>query len=402
MSDRLTSPLRAVVGHPHRHHLYETAQAWSESAELEAFVTERFLPEGVLTRLLRPALGLSRRLRKATSYSRAAISSKVVIAQPRAWKRGVFSALGAKTTSKRWTDAVVEAARHADVVHLPCAGALDVFRALQGSGKRLYLEQYVGDRRAGRDALMREAHALGVEDRSYETGGYDWERIERNEAEYALADVIVAGSRFVRDTLLAAGVPESKIVVCQYGCDITTFPYVERRRSAGETLHVALIGTGAVRKGILRLLRAARGLAKVRVHVFGLTHDLPGGPAAWHDVAQFHGHLPRPEVAAALRDCHVFAMPSVWEGSSYAVGEAMAAGLPVIVTPNSGSTAVDGRDGFIVPVGDEAALRDALERMKDEPLRRTLAERARRTAEGQTWANYREDLGAVIRAQSAR
>lgn len=401
MSDREQTP-RVVVGHPHRHHMYETAQAYSECQALEAFVTQRFLAESTLTRLLRPVLRLSPRLRKATSYSRATISSRVVVAQTQPLKRLAFAALGAKTSPHSWTDAVVAATHHADAVHLPCAGALEVFRALKGRGKLLYLEQYVGDRRAGRVALTREADALEVTDRSYETAGYDWERIERNEAEYELADFIVAGSHFVRDTLLAAGVPDSKIVVCQYGCDITTFPYYERARLPHEPLHVALIGTGAVRKGTLRLLRAARGLRDVQVHVFGLSHDIPGGTQAWQDVAQFHGHLPRPDLAAALQRCHVFAMPSVWEGSSCAVGEAMAAGLPVVVTPNCGSTAQDGRDGFIVSVGDEAALRDALERMKDEQTRRELGQRARRTAEGQSWASYRESLKTMVLGHARR
>lgn len=376
--------------------MHETAQAYAECGNLEAFVTQRFLPESVLTRALRPALAVSPRLRKAASYARAAISPHVVVAQPQLVKRATYALLGAKTSPRPWVDAVIEAARDADAVHLPCAGALEVFHALAGTGKRLYLEQYVGDRRAGREALRRESEALGVADRWYETEGYDWQRIERNEAEYALADVIVAGSQFVRDTLLSAGVPDSKIVVCQYGCDIATFPYVERKRAPRQPLNVALMGTGAVRKGILRLLRAARQVRDVRVHVFGLTHDIPDGPSAWRDIGHFHGHLPRADLAAALAQCHVFAMPSVWEGSSCAVGEAMAAGLPVIVTPNCGSTAQHERDGFVVPVGDETALRDALERMKDEPLRRALGANARQTAERQSWATYRESLKAMV------
>lgn len=379
--------------------MYETATAYIECSALEAFVTERFLPEGLLADCTRALFRMSPRLRKANGYSCAPISSRVIVAAPKPLQRAAFALLGAKVTSRPWVEATIDAARDADVVHLPCASALEVFRALAGTGKQLVLEQYVGDRRMGRHALEQEAEELGVSGRSFETAGYDWERIERNEAEYALADVIVAGSHFVRDTLIAAGVPAAKISVCQYGADIATFPYCERRRGAGETLHVALIGTGAVRKGTLRLLRAARRLEGVRVHVFGLTHDIPDGPDAWRDVAHFHGHLPRVELVEALRQCHVFAMPSVWEGSSVAVGEAMAAGLPVVVTPNSGSTARDGSEGFVVPLGDEAALCDALERMKDEDARRAMGAQARATAEAHTWAHYRGEIKAMVRSR---
>lgn len=389
---------QVVVGHPHRHHMYETAEAYVECGALAAFVTERFLADGPITRLLRPASQLSPRLRKATNYSRASISSRVLVAAPRRLQRLVFRGLGARVTSQAWTEAVIDAARAADAVHLPCAGALDVFRALKGRGQCLILEQYVGDRRTGRLTLEREAEALGVVDRSYETAGYDWQRIERNEAEYALADIIVAGSRFVADTLLAVGVPAQKVVVCQYGADVTTFPYHERRRDPETPLRVALVGTGAVRKGSLRLLRAVRQMSGVELHLFGFYHDIPGGAEAWRDIATFHGNLPRADLVRALRDCHVFAMPSVWEGSSLAVGEAMASGLPVIVTPNSGSPARDGRDGFVVALGDEAALCVALENMKDEARRRGLGRQARLTAEAHTWAEYRQALRAMLQA----
>src|SRR5690606_12302316 len=155
--------------------------AYAECGSLEAFVTQRFLPESPLTRALRPALAVSPRLRKAASYARPAISPRVIVAQPQVVKRAAYALIGAKTSPKQWIDAVIEAARAAEAVHLPCAGAVEVFRALAGTGKRLYLEQYVGDRRAGREALRRESEALGVADLWYETGGYDWQRIERNE-----------------------------------------------------------------------------------------------------------------------------------------------------------------------------------------------------------------------------
>lgn len=397
--DKLVSPPTVVVGHPHRHHMYETAQAYVECNALKAFVTERFLAESALTRLVRPALQLSPRLRKATSYSRASISSRVIVAAPKTLPRLAFRGLGAKVSSSSWTEAVVDAAQGADAVHLPCAGALDAFRALKGHGTRLILEQYVGDRRAGRKTLEREADTLGVVDRSYETAGYDWGRIERNEAEYELADIIVAGSQFVRDTLLDVGVSAEKIVVCQYGADITMFPYYERQRTAAAPLRVALVGTGAVRKGSLRLLRAVAQLSNVEVHLFGFHHDIPGGIDAWRNIATFHGSLPRADLARALRHCHVFAMPSVWEGSSLAVGEAMASGLPVIVTPNSGSPARDGLDGFVVPLGDETALCTALEAMRDEEQRRAMGRHARLTAEANTWSEYREALRRMLRAR---
>jgi glycosyltransferase involved in cell wall biosynthesis len=56
----------------------------------------------------------------------------------------------------------------------------------------------------------------------------------------------------------------------------------------------------------------------------------------------------------------VFVLPSIVEGSAKTTYEAMAAGLPVITTPNAGSVVRDGVDGFIVPIRSPEAIRDKL------------------------------------------
>ena len=51
----------------------------------------------------------------------------------------------------------------------------------------------------------------------------------------------------------------------------------------------------------------------------------------------------------------VFVFPSLFEGSAVVTYEALACGLPSIVTPNAGSVVRDGVDGFHVPAGDVGA-----------------------------------------------
>jgi glycosyltransferase involved in cell wall biosynthesis len=66
----------------------------------------------------------------------------------------------------------------------------------------------------------------------------------------------------------------------------------------------------------------------------------------------------------------VFAFPSLWEGFPIALLSAMAAGLPVIVTPVGGVPEVvkDGINGLIVPVGDPAALAEAIRKVQEDPV----------------------------------
>lgn len=94
----------------------------------------------------------------------------------------------------------------------------------------------------------------------------------------------------------------------------------------------------------------------------------------------------REDIPALLAACDVFALPSLYEGSSLAVLEAMAAGRAVVSSAIGGTEELieDGRGGLLVRPGDVDGLRDALARaVEDEDLRSALAGRARERVERQ-------------------
>ena len=80
----------------------------------------------------------------------------------------------------------------------------------------------------------------------------------------------------------------------------------------------------------------------------------------------------------------LFVLPSLWEGLSIALLEAMAAGLPVVATRVSGTDQVlrQGESGLVVEPRDEDALAEALQAVLNDPeLARDLGARARATVE---------------------
>jgi Glycosyl transferases group 1 len=92
----------------------------------------------------------------------------------------------------------------------------------------------------------------------------------------------------------------------------------------------------------------------------------------------------REDVPELLAACDVFALPSLYEGSSLAVLEAMAAGRPVVSSAIGGTDELieDGRSGLLVAPGDAEALAAALRRLlADSGLRERLAGRARERVE---------------------
>jgi glycosyltransferase involved in cell wall biosynthesis len=92
----------------------------------------------------------------------------------------------------------------------------------------------------------------------------------------------------------------------------------------------------------------------------------------------------REDVPELLAACDAFALPSLYEGSSLAVLEAMAARRPVISSAIGGTDELitDGENGLLVPPGDAEALAGALRRLLgDGQLRTALAQRGRERAE---------------------
>jgi len=89
----------------------------------------------------------------------------------------------------------------------------------------------------------------------------------------------------------------------------------------------------------------------------------------------------------------VFVFPSVDEGSAKVTYEAMACGLPVIVTPNAGSLARDGKDGFIVPIRQvEPLMEKILYFYQNRDAAVEMGAEARRYIETYTWEHYEQTL----------
>ena len=108
--------------------------------------------------------------------------------------------------------------------------------------------------------------------------------------------------------------------------------------------------------------------------------------------------MPHHEVHTYFQKSDVFVYPSLYEGSALAIYEALASGLPVITTPNSGSVVRDGVEGFIVPIRDVDTLKEKILLLyENKELREEMGQNARKRAEEFTWTAYRQRLGTLLR-----
>jgi len=175
-----------------------------------------------------------------------------------------------------------------------------------------------------------------------------------------------------------------------------------------ESPFVLFAGRHVAYKGVDVLLRALEGTA-VRAVIAG------DGPKRreWEALAEtlrlngqvrFAGEIPDADLRALMQSCAVLALPSITraEAFGYVQLEAMASSKPVVSTDvPSGVSWVNQHEatGLVVPAGDAAALRAALERLVgDAALRRRYGEAGRRRAEQEfTLARLRERLTALYR-----
>ena len=102
--------------------------------------------------------------------------------------------------------------------------------------------------------------------------------------------------------------------------------------------------------------------------------------------------LPHEQVLEIMTQSDVLVLPSLSEGFGLVVTEALACGLPVIVTPNVGASDLikDGREGFVVPICSAEAIAERLNALnEDRELLARMSQNAHRTAAGRPWGEYR-------------
>jgi glycosyltransferase involved in cell wall biosynthesis len=190
----------------------------------------------------------------------------------------------------------------------------------------------------------------------------------RERAEWAAADLVVCPSEFVRDSVAAVGGPAEKCVLVPYGIEIGRFAVPERRR--GDRLRVLTVGAVGLRKGSPYVVEAAREmLGEAQFRMVGAIGKGLAGSLLWSPNLELCGAVPRAEMAAHFAWADVFLLPSACEGSATVTYEALAAGLPVIATPNAGSVVEDGVSGFVVPLGAAQPIVIALRALAGDAAR---------------------------------
>jgi len=118
-------------------------------------------------------------------------------------------------------------------------------------------------------------------------------------------------------------------------------------------------------------------------------------------LVEIPGWIGFPEKLRRLGEARLFVLPSYTEGVPISLLEAMAAGLPSVVTPVGGvlDAVTDGREALVIPPGDRAALARAIIQVLRAPeLGRALAATARQRAAAFDVVVYADRLETIYRS----
>ena len=199
-----------------------------------------------------------------------------------------------------------------------------------------------------------------------------WERV----------DLFVAPSRYLRDRVVAGGLPAGRVTVVPNPVELPPDPPPTARRGPARFLYT---GRLVAEKGLDDLLIAAASLrGRATVELFGegrLAEALQARVAAEELPVRLHGFVGRDRLARELTAATATVLPARWpENCPLAILEAAALGVPAVASAVGGIPELvdDGRTGLLVPAGDPATLAAALAALTADPARVAALGRAAR------------------------
>jgi glycosyltransferase involved in cell wall biosynthesis len=221
--------------------------------------------------------------------------------------------------------------------------------------------------------------------------------VERELQEYQEADFIAIPSQFVKETFIRQGIPEAKLIQTPYGVDLNHFYPIPKNDKVFRIIYCGVLG---LRKGIPYLLQAFSELKLRDAELWligSLADEIKPFLSQYASPAIVHkGPFPEKDLYQYYSQGSVFCLASIEEGLAMVQAQAMACGLPVICTTNTGGADLvrDGQDGFIVPIRDVDALKAKLLYFYEHPdAGASMGESARmRVQTGFSWSDYGHNM----------
>jgi glycosyltransferase involved in cell wall biosynthesis len=281
-------------------------------------------------------------------------------------------------------------------VYLWAGLSLDIFERFNNQGAKIIVERINCHRSTSRRIVEKAGEHFGIN----LAGSISDKQIEEENRKLTIADTIFCPSPTVRASMLENNVPEYKLLSTSYGWSPERFPSAGAPRPKNPRPVFLFTGTLCIRKGIPLLLEAWRkadidgelllcGGIDQEIHSL-LAKELTGNNIRHIAYTKNIGEV------YALAD--VFVFPSLEEGGPMVTYEAMAHGIPPIVTAMGGGAIVqDNINGIVLPDMNIDAWAEAITDLAENPKKRAiLGEKAKVRSQQFTWQNVAEQRALLL------
>jgi glycosyltransferase involved in cell wall biosynthesis len=303
-----------------------------------------------------------------------------------------------------WSRGALARWQPADLLHVMAHGyALSIIGRARADGGRVLAEPVNTHPANQRKLLAQEANRWGLSGRGTALDAREHRIVE----EIDRADAVLVPSETVRRSFVERGVDTAKIVKIPYAANLSRFfprQPSELPRERNGPLRVVCVGAVGLRKGQLNLLEACSRLGEKVVQLTLVGPILNEVAPLCRRYAGRFRHVLRianTELRTLLLEHDVFVLPSLEEGLAVSICEAMACGLAIVTTKESGGEEiiVDGENGLFI---ESASIDHIVERLQYLYDHRDIVEKlgmraAETTKHYLNWESYADRLMDVYR-----
>lgn len=333
--------MKVVVIHPLKHHVYYSLEGVAQSGVdvigLFGYYNRGDFIDKLLCKTRFKSLVDGWKYKPIDKYVKTSYGIKLLFLLSKKWPEK-FERIYMKEFQK-WC---IKQLKDVDCIHVLQDYCNDVIRFAKDNGLKIVYEQII---------------AFDVQQFITEKSDvYNNPKLKAEMENLFIADYVIMASDFVKQSILNHFKREdivSKMRVIPYGADVTGYRFRERTYRQGDVLRLITVASISRRKGIDFLVEAMKQLNDMPVQLSLIGLPTEDGKEILEDIKNisnisYIGAVPHKNIGDYYNKNDVFILPSLAEGSSLSVYEALASGLPCIVTYNVGSIIEDGYDGIII------------------------------------------------------
>ena len=284
-----------------------------------------------------------------------------------------------------------------DFIHAYEDGALNSFARAKELGIFRSYELPIAHWTTARLLLAQEAERFPSWEPTLESTREPEEKLVRKEQELALANCITCPSKFVLESIPEKIRQNTPCQIAPFGSTFSDQVFHPKKVGRSNKLKLLFVGSMSQRKGLADLFEAMKlvNSAHVSLSILGT----PSLPMSFYKKAYSHFEYFSPRsskgVRRVMQEHHVLVLPSIIEGRALVQQEALACGLPLIVTRNAGGEDLieEERTGFLVSIRKPEEIAERIDwfsrnlRKIDE-----MSEYCHKKAKEYQWSEYANSI----------